>query len=538
MVRSLTRRARQGEHGYVLVLMALTLTVLILLVGFAVDLGSWYLRAAKLQRAADVAALSAAVELPDTAAAISEGNSSFVRNGVIQNQDVSYSVEAEEGRIVTQVQDSKVPTYFLNMLFPSIEISRSSAAVKRSSVPLGNPFNIFGYGRFTSFTSPPNMNVTGIDSQNFWAATNGTCMPKEDGDFNLAKFEGNYNPGTDRHVCSGALEQNPDYEPYGKNGYSYIIEIPGGVTQPVDIKLWDPGYAPAQYGGLAEDQYVRGGGVEPVFALYEITDEDANPDGNLVTTGLKQRDSEHPNGVNPWRLKTGDGPGRDNPANDLWETFATVQPSADGSPRMFRLQATTDDPINGVTNVGVNTFSVMAAVGPGQRACDSRVAPNTCPKVYGRGAVSVFNNVTAGESEFYLAEIDTTLTSSNITAYLWDPGEGAESIEILTPSGDPVDFTCQVSGTPAVPCNVNDKKLDVSGEGPQPGNNRKGKDRFNDRLVTIQFQVPSNYADDFVGPNGDYWWKLRYTAGSDVTDRITWGVDVGTASPVRLAKGP
>ena len=48
----------RDEGGYVLVMLATAMFTLVVAASFAVDIGGWYARAAKIQRAADAAALS------------------------------------------------------------------------------------------------------------------------------------------------------------------------------------------------------------------------------------------------------------------------------------------------------------------------------------------------------------------------------------------------------------------------------------------------------------------------------------------------
>ena len=52
------------DDGYVLALVAIMLLPLLAFAGFGIDLGAWYGRATKIQRAADAAALAGVQELP------------------------------------------------------------------------------------------------------------------------------------------------------------------------------------------------------------------------------------------------------------------------------------------------------------------------------------------------------------------------------------------------------------------------------------------------------------------------------------------
>jgi Flp pilus assembly protein TadG len=60
---AIARRLRRDNHGAVLVLMAVTMTALLAILGVAVDVGWWYTLHQQNQSAADSAALSAAYEV-------------------------------------------------------------------------------------------------------------------------------------------------------------------------------------------------------------------------------------------------------------------------------------------------------------------------------------------------------------------------------------------------------------------------------------------------------------------------------------------
>jgi hypothetical protein len=113
---------------------------------------------------------------------------------------------------------------------------------------------------------------------------------------------------------------------------------------------------------------------------------------------------------------------------------------------------------------------------------------------------------------------------------LFDPGEGARTIEVLDPNGNPVSFDYEnVEGfTPTYSGTTN--LLDVSGAGPQPPN-RSSTFKFNERKMQLTIDLPANYAALY---GTSTWWKLRYTTSSSgVTDRTTWSVAI-VGDPLRL----
>ena len=72
---------RRDEHGYVLALTALIILPLLLISAMAVDYGGWYSQGARMQRAADAAALAGVVWLPDLATATTVAQSTAKANG-------------------------------------------------------------------------------------------------------------------------------------------------------------------------------------------------------------------------------------------------------------------------------------------------------------------------------------------------------------------------------------------------------------------------------------------------------------------------
>lgn len=500
----------RNDGGYVLVTVALMLVVLVSLAGFAVDLGTWYVKATKLQRAADVAALSAASSLPNEAQAISVAQSTLQRNGLSATGSVTFDIDVEGGVVNVSVRDSAVPTYFTKMFLSKVDIERSSRAEKRSVIPLGSPFNAVGGGTV----------VSGLQNQNFWASINGMCAPAEDGDLFASKWNYNKYRSSETNDCNpSALKRNPNYiapEGTGFNGYSYMIEVPAGVTGRINIDIWNPAYG-------------NNSGQDASFKLANTPSRnDMNTTYSLYRSNAEGAEVGLP--ISSQQFADGASPGA------TW--FTMQEPSGSTGKRFYKLKVWNDWTfLDTRYGVDANNYSVIAYSGTRQ-ACDSRLTPNTCPKVYGLGALSVMNNLANGKPEFFLAEISPAFVGSTIEVYLWDPAEGAESIELVSPNGTAVPFTWSVTPTTGLAQSASTTpvtSLDVSGEGPQPHPDTYEKGKYNSRLVTLRFTLDT-YAGLQSG-NGDYWWKLRYTVGNDVkTDRITYGVKASAASPVHLTR--
>lgn len=537
MARSLVaRRIDQGddERGFVIALLALSLVGIVVATGFAIDLGTWYLRAAKLQRIADLASRSGATVLPDVDRAAAVANDALRRNGFDDGaQGITSTVSATTSDVRVNVRDASVPTYFLRILFPSVSIERSSHAQRSSGIPIGNPFNVFGYGSASLGLTGP------VPPQGFWASINGPCDPKEDGDFFQARWDGNIVlSGTvpQQHTCASAHGSytplapgvlNPDHS---DGGYNYVVDVPASAGNDVVIRVFDPAAFPRSDMTKADDTLSRIGsenaGFDTVFSVTKImganpapTDPDLTiPAGGARFGGDMVVDDGSADGcAGCWYTlakNLGTGRYRVN-VQSRWE-LAQEQ-----------IQDWTTPAIN------FNDYSLMASSAAKLKVtCDSRTDAS-CPRVSALGAASTYDDATNSTADYYLGDIDRGYAGSDLNVFLWDPGEGMRSIELVAPDGNDVPFTYTVAPAAGAdsgggPITV----LDVSGTSNRLPN-RKDDDKYNDRLVTLHFVVPA-YTP--IVP-GDTWFRLRYKAGAGtVHDRLTFGVSASTASPVHLAE--
>ncbi len=535
---SVTRNSHRsrGDGGFVLILFVISMLGLLLMIGFAVDVGSWYLRALQLQRAADAAALAGAIALPDSEQALLDSDASFHRNGFNNNTDgISITHEAQPTRFSATVVDNKVPTYFLSVVKPNITITRKSTARRGSVSPaLGSPYNVLGSGDLT---------IDGIPKQFFWLAVNGACSPKEDGDYFGARYDankgpftnavdanGNYIPDpTSKHTCP-STNVNPDYSPAG---YSYSVDIPPAKPNgTVAIKVFHPTYfdlgaTPDQKISLPQDKWPA------IATAFHIWDDSNDTPDNPTDDTL----------VSPTIVDTGA-----NPAASVngWLTLYEVPYAKIVDGHHYRVQVYSlnyDDPAI-VHWHGVNSFAIGAFRSWGSTpGCDSRTIVD-CPRVSGRSAISVYNNLVPSGSDntvsYYFAEIDKSYIGQAFNMYLWDPGEGTQKIEVLGPDGTPLTFDWTTTPSSVGYAGTNVTSIDTSGTGPStvPGPYMSNNAKFNDRLVTLRVTLPMAYKDMVAAADGDQWLRVRYTIGSAPKDRTTWGIsmDGNSASPAKLVR--
>ena len=492
------RRVR-GERGYVLAFSAMIMIPLLAIAGMATDLGSWYSEASRLQKAADAAALAGVVWLPDLSKATAVAYDTARGNGFDSNNpNIDIVVgQLNSTQIRVTITDRKGTLYFSQFFLDHMTISRESIGTYVLPVPLGSPRNYFGTGDMAP--SPDGM----------WAAVNGWCAPKESGDPFAVAFQGN--GGT----CAGTTA-NGQYVPSPANQYEYIINVPAGRTAPIVVHL----YSPAKTN----------------------TSPDWNDSTSISTTfQLRSPDSTPFSDVdNP--LTTCTGAGESNPRtyapgevdNDAtifsrsgWSRFCTIDPSAPAGSYLLGVRTKEGE----AGSNSFNNYSIMASYNGLGNTCDSRT-DTTCPTVYGKNWISVYAAATTSAADFYLAEIGAEHAGKTMEITLFDPGEGANYIQIKDPNGNPVTFDYHTSDNFYSGTGLS--QLDVSQHGSgyqQVGPNRASDYKFNERFVVITVNLPTNYATLYPGQK---WWKIYYNVSSAVTDRSTWSVRI-TGDPVHLS---
>jgi len=155
------------------------------------------------------------------------------------------------------------------------------------------------------------------------------------------------------------------------------------------------------------------------------------------------------------------------------------------------------------------------------------------PQVFGgtvgtQSTMSIFNNLQAGTSYIYLAQIDATNAGKTLVIDLFDPGDlngtGVMYFEQPTTTGYVDDqFTWRNSGTT------------LNASGTQSGTVSSvttasgGNSNFQGNWLVVTIPIDPSYA---APQNG--WWKVKYViTGGAAHDRTTWTAKVQN-SPVHL----
>lgn len=490
-------RATIRDAGYAVVMTALVLVPLLGFAGFAVDVGAWYSRAAAIQRASDAAALAGVVWQPDFTTAETEARAAAARNGFTHGVDNIQVLVTNQGanQLKVEIIDTDADMFFAGLFLDNVTIGRHAVAEYAEPVPLGSPANVMGFGTQQIGTEAPSY---------AWTAMMGHCTHSAYGD--LLSLTANDDFGNNNDDC-GTRGSNPYHE---DGGYEWIIEVP--TASNVDINIWDVGNcrnSDRAVNAAQNDDY----NTAIRFTLYEpdntpLTFAD-NPQYGSSVIGQDQV------GCAAWTtLWTTDG------ETGLWLLRTEILDSDD--------QQLFDDPA-GPDEGGVNYFSIWADSPASGNYCLTFVDPS-CPGVYANEWMPVRTEPPSGSAPaiFYLAEIEPQHQNKTLIISLWDPGEGMESMEVLDPNGNAVDFTYQttyyVKGTPAgptnaQPCALSNYCLWVTGA------------VWDGQLV--QIEVPLAGLPWGTYPND--WFQVRYKliAGQTSADWTTWGVEV-VGDPVRL----
>jgi Putative Flp pilus-assembly TadE/G-like len=558
------------ETGFVTVSTAIILTVLLMCAALALDVSIWFARANELQRTADAAALAGVVKMPDEVAASNAAIEIAGKNRVSAANVEVNALPDSPRELRVSVTDPKVRSFFGRFVNDGIVLTRSATAEYVPKIELGSRLNAIGTGNLTGWGP-------GGTEQNFWLAINGKCSPREDGDLYASAFDGNRQRlGSIRCDSVGALK-NLEYrtesttEPAALNqpSYTYIVEIPcptapvGGVCPTaVDgrIDVYHPYF---DNSGTGIDQNMVNRTVNPLLAanagfdtVFRIRDAYGNPlPGNIALQSVAFPKCTNCSGT-----------------NDQWTQMFQVTQAG-----KYRIDVSTVGAVGEA--YGSNAFALRVwtddpdgpgpVVGTGPALC----AIEPCPTIAGQSSMSVYAKGSGATADLYLARLAPAryYRGKKVQVLLFDPGEGALSIQILRPSASgyqPIPFRYRtitpglalgsdpsnaplgdsgISGsTPVTELLVNEvgTTLPFAQQAPWWGGNPPANDsKYNGRMVSVEIQIPAGYG--CVAGNipcveaslpEDGWWKIRYNTAAGVSDRTTWSVRM-FGDPVHLTSG-
>jgi hypothetical protein len=306
-----------------------------------------------------------------------------------------------------------------------------------------------------------------------------------------------------------------DYDP---DGYLYTVDLPANATS-LKLDVYDGGF---NRSGSTMDNQLGGGSSEAITTVYKIYNRNATPLDTSDATMNALLASTVTVGTNNALYQ------------NQWKNLYTWNNPVAG--RYYVRVFTNPETQN---SRGSNGFALRAWTGSSYSTCSTISGTSnysaSCPQLHAENAMSIYANLTGTTAAFYLAQIDPVHAGKTMRVNLFDAGEGAQSIKILNPQGQPVTFNwttpCSPQTPPAGGCSGTTSSLDVSGTGPQPYAFVHSQSKYSDRFLTLDIPLPANYSSPAV--YGTKWWKVQYTVGSTPTDRTTWSVNI-VGDPVHL----
>lgn len=140
-MQALFKKLIRDENGQSLVLVALLLVVLMGIIALVIDLGLMQSAKAKMQNAADAAALAGAQDLPNIAKAINTAENFARLNGVSDGNITATTPYKDDPAMIKVVCTKNVPYSFARILeFTSVNVSAQAVAYKTSWTGEALPF--------------------------------------------------------------------------------------------------------------------------------------------------------------------------------------------------------------------------------------------------------------------------------------------------------------------------------------------------------------------------------------------------------------
>lgn len=536
------RRRRQGrdERGVAVILLALTITSVLLAAAFAVDVGWWYVRAQQVQRAADAAALAGVVWMPgDFSRAASTALESARTNGFVDGVDdvsVQVSVGATERQLAVRIVDGKVARFFSGASSSDpVSIGRRAVAQYELPVPLGGPESQLGGG------------INGLH-----LAVNGFCSRRSEGDDISSAY---YHPTPTGNIdCrtpyatstpTSPVAKNPDYR---SSGYTYVVNIPPKLSDStcrVASPPSDCSHTGTDVTIQVQDPKINTNVASPVADIYAgyanaIGCGASRPGTTLLSVyradGTPLDDSDNPLMTPPGIVSEG----LEAATSSAWEDLVTVPLGSLSGRYLVRVRSAADQ----ACAAWSNAFGIRAQRGSTFTLCSTITSAASyaasCPQVYGLDAMGLRASVAGGLvpctttsvagdlcATFYLAQVDPAYAGRQMVITLFDPGEGAQRLRVLAPDRT----TASGLKSTAFTFQTSDTGTSISGSAGAANGLDVTGNQFNDRKLQLSLTIPT--AADLAVSSG--WFKVEYEVvnGSTLIDRTTWGVTVH-GTPVHL----
>jgi Flp pilus assembly protein TadG len=552
---------------------ALLMLPLLAFAGFAVDIGSWYMYANRMQRAADAAALAGVVWMPNDEKAEAIALETAKANGFDDAAaDITVTVTpVGNRRLRVNIVDTSVDMYFSKLFLSSVDIQRQSLAEYVQAIPMGSPDNILG-------NDPEKIGTAGYTLPYYWLNVSAPTAQKAQGD--------RYTANDCTSSFSGCTAGNN--LDYSDSGYFYRMTVD---TKPASGNLTFQAFDPefmnqqskcsanqlsstaatftsqiatlvAQGHADAATRYARGEtewctadtsgsgyGAATMKTTFIVRAPDNTPFDNFDNPIIcgKTFDAYDQDLFNLLD-QTGGGNngniGSENMAFDdvyrQWVTLCTVNWSSVAFGDYLLQVTSTADRSNPISSLGTydstvatggyNKFSLRAGFGtPGSSTYASGV------NVFADGRLPIFvNQAPSAGTQFYLARIVPEYAGQMLELELFDVGDGSPANLTVVP---PTDMTgsgiagCTFIRDASPPTSTSSTTCTINGLTADTGSTNN----FNGRLLTVQVPLPDNYGCA-AGTDLGCWFKIQliFTEGG-VTDQTTWSARV-RGDPVRIVE--
>lgn len=545
-----------------MVWLAMTLLVMVLFAGFAVDVSNWYLQAERIQRGADAAAHSGVVFLPgDLTSATATAKSTATKNGYTaggaSNTTVTVTQEPNPNRLRVKIS-TDVPSFFLGLIgMDSLRMTREAVAEYVAPVPMGSPQNKLG--------NDPDGADPGTQ---LWVNISGPQTAKQQGDRYQSKVCAGGENG-----CTGTVNND-----YATDGYFYAMDVTSKGSGDLSFQVFDAPwvnvgttctsnmpsitaaliakypdaatrYAPNNTPYCSGDMHAGSTPVNttfrfllpddtpwthsdnlPVPSCPPITIDGFNPSNS---TALYNRLMDATTG----RIDPNDGVVSFGESFRRWATMCTI-PNANVVVGKYIVQVRTNVTAGNPTvyNASVATYGhnhMSFRTGFGTTGLTNVDGSNVTVSALGR--LAIYANAAGADTRFYMARVFPYDAGRTLRINLFDMGEGSQpgTLQILPPvdytavTGKSVFSGCEISRDDGASLSVNASTCTLS---------NVSSSSYNGRQLTIDVPIPTDYTCNPSIATG-CWIKIKaaYPANASVTDATTWSAAI-LGNPIRIVE--
>lgn len=552
-----------GDGGYAIAMTALLIIPMMAATAFSVDYGAWLAQGARMQRAADNAAMAGVVWLPNKTKADTEARNVLTANGYITtggsaNATAAFPVQAVGQQYRVEVTQNS-QRYFSRIFVNNVTMKRGATAEYNKPVPLGSPANKQG----NEVESCPQFQpTTTCGSQPMlWSSIQGPYEQHANGDpYTTLCDTGQSGSGNPPSGCG--TPANPGNPLYLPEGYVYAIDVPAAaVGSTLTIQVWDAATIGRTTGNSGSSADCRSGlspwasGFPSGFSAQNCQTGDQGPtdrNGMDMQFMLWQNDGSDLTVTFPGIQNSNSGTacelfiGRDTSANaskvstykNKWVNVCSFTPTQAGI-YPLRVKSSNITRPNGTT---------VATAGNGWNAFSMRVnSSGAAAKLYNLENMSIWTNTVGSTARFYLAEITAEHAGKKIVLDAFDPGDGASgtyTMKLLAPpSGAPTVPPTSGTQVPATNiatlCQANTTGSTNRGGGTLVNNSTctvttrdSGGQKFQNSWLRVEVTLSPNYTC-----STDCWWTIQYNFGTSgrPNDRTVWSLNV-VGDPVHLVQ--